>query len=63
MVNLVHLTIDNKPITVPAGTTILEAAEHNGIPIPKLCYLKEDVYKRQLLTCSISARFCFSTIP
>lgn len=24
MVNLVHLTIDNKPITVPAGTTILE---------------------------------------
>ena len=40
MVNLVHLTIDNKPITVPAGTTILEAAEHNGIPIPKLCYLK-----------------------
>ena len=41
MVNLVHLTIDNKPITVPAGTTILEAAEHNGIPIPKLCYLKD----------------------
>lgn len=41
MVNLVNLTIDNKKITVPAGTTVLEAAEHNGIPIPKLCYLKE----------------------
>ncbi|MEG0190411.1 MAG: [FeFe] hydrogenase, group A [Lachnospiraceae bacterium] len=38
---MVNLTIDHKSISVPAGTTVLEAAEHNGIPIPKLCYLKE----------------------
>ena len=37
---MVNLTIDNKQISVPEGTTILEAAEQNGIPIPRLCYLK-----------------------
>lgn len=37
---MVNLTIDNKKISVPEGTTILEAAEQNGIPIPRLCYLK-----------------------
>lgn len=37
---MVNLTIDNKTISVPEGTTILEAAEQNGIPIPRLCYLK-----------------------
>lgn len=37
---MVNLTIDNKPISVPEGTTILDAATRAGIPIPKLCYLK-----------------------
>jgi CRP-like cAMP-binding protein/Fe-S-cluster-containing hydrogenase component 2 len=34
----VELTIDATPVTVPAGTTILEAARQNGIKIPVLCY-------------------------
>ena len=38
---MVNLTIDNKAISVPAGTTIMEAAEANGNRIPRLCYLKE----------------------
>ena len=38
---MVNLTIDNKAISIPAGTTIMEAAEANGIRIPRLCYLKE----------------------
>lgn len=38
---MVNLKIDNKEIHVPEGTTILEAAKQNGIPIPKLCYLKD----------------------
>ena len=38
---MVNLTIDNKAISVPAGPTIMEAAEANGIRIPRLCYLKE----------------------
>ena len=35
---MVKLTIDNKPIEVPEGTTILEAAEKAHISIPTLCY-------------------------
>ena len=38
--NMVNLTINNIPVTVPAGTTILEAARSAGIKIPSLCFLK-----------------------
>ncbi len=38
---MVNLTIDGKKITVEENTTIMEAAAQNGIPIPKLCYLKD----------------------
>jgi NADH-quinone oxidoreductase subunit G/NADP-reducing hydrogenase subunit HndD len=41
---MVNLTINNKQITATEGTTILEAAKHNGILIPSLCYL-EGVHK------------------
>ena len=34
----IALTIDGKKIICPAGTSILEAAEQNGIKIPKLCH-------------------------
>jgi len=34
----IALTIDGKKIICPAGTSILEAAEQNGLKIPKLCY-------------------------
>ena len=37
---MVNLTIDGREITVKENTTIMEAAAQNGIPIPKLCYLK-----------------------
>ena len=37
---MVHLTINNIPVTVPEGTTILEAARTVGIRIPSLCFLK-----------------------
>ena len=38
---MVNLTIDNIPVTVPAGTTVLEAARDAGIKIPSLCFLKD----------------------
>ena len=38
---LINLTIDGRNISVPAGTTILEAARKAGIDIPTLCFLKE----------------------
>jgi NADH-quinone oxidoreductase subunit G len=37
-VELVKLTIDGREVEVPAGTTVLQAAEQNGIDIPRLCY-------------------------
>ena len=38
---MVNLTINNIPLSVKEGTTILEAAKSIGIKIPTLCYLKE----------------------
>lgn len=35
---MINLTIDNVPVTVEEGTTILKAAEKVGIKIPTLCY-------------------------
>ena len=35
-----QLTIDGQTVTVPAGTTILEAARAAGIDIPVLCYFE-----------------------
>jgi NADH dehydrogenase/NADH:ubiquinone oxidoreductase subunit G len=40
MSDTVSLTIDERNITVPVGTTILDAAEKAGIHIPNLCYMK-----------------------
>ncbi|MDA3893619.1 MAG: FAD-dependent oxidoreductase [Salinivirgaceae bacterium] len=37
---MIKLTIDNKQVTVPKGTSILEAAKEIGIHIPSMCYLK-----------------------
>ena len=38
---MVNLTINTVPVSVKEGTTIIEAAETVGIPIPRLCYLKD----------------------
>lgn len=38
---MVKLTIDRKVVEVPEGSTIMDAAEIAGIPIPKLCFLKD----------------------
>ncbi len=37
---MVNLTIDNRPVSVPEGTTIMRAAASVGIMIPHLCYLE-----------------------
>lgn len=37
---MVHLTIDGKQIEVPAGTTVLEAAQSADIHIPTLCHFE-----------------------
>ena len=48
---MINLKINNIPVQVPAGTTILEAAQAANIEIPTLCYLKE-------LNCIGACRVC-----
>ena len=38
---LININIDNQNISVPKGTTILDAARQAGIDIPTLCFLKD----------------------
>ena len=37
---MVNLKIDKIDVSVPEGTTVMEAAASVGIKIPSLCYLK-----------------------
>jgi NADH-quinone oxidoreductase subunit G/NADP-reducing hydrogenase subunit HndD len=37
---MASLTIDNIPVEVPDGTTLLDAAHKAGIMVPTLCYLE-----------------------
>ena len=37
--NKINLTIDNRPVSVEKGTTILDAAKACGIEIPTLCHI------------------------
>jgi CRP-like cAMP-binding protein/Fe-S-cluster-containing hydrogenase component 2 len=39
---LVDLVIDGKPVRVPSGTSVFDAARMNGIPIPTLCHLQNE---------------------
>lgn len=39
--NMINITIDDKKISVPYGTTVLDAAKEVGIHIPTLCFLKD----------------------
>ncbi len=39
--NMINFKIDGIPVSVPAGTTLLEAAKQAGIKIPTLCYMKD----------------------
>ncbi len=41
MAKMINLKINGMDVSVPAGTTILEAAREVGIEIPTLCFMKE----------------------
>ena len=41
MKGMVNIKINGRPLSVPDGSTILEAARYAHIEIPTLCYLKE----------------------
>ena len=53
--SIAQITIDGKTITMPAGSTILEAAKKLHVDIPTLCYLNLEHLKvnNQLATCRV----------
>ena len=38
---MVNITIDHRKVSVPEGTTIMDAAALLNITIPRLCFLKD----------------------
>ncbi len=52
---MIHLTVNNRPVSVPEGTTILDAAKKLGINIPTLCYLNlHDInYVNETASCRV----------
>ena len=55
MENMINLTIDNRSVCVPKGTTVLDAAATVGIHIPALCHidLKGTCVKNAPASCRI----------
>ncbi|MCD8221774.1 MAG: [FeFe] hydrogenase, group A [Clostridiales bacterium] len=53
MTNEVTLTINGQSVTVPAGTTILKAAERLHIHIPTLCYHPDQEVKANCRMCVV----------
>lgn len=51
--NMVNVTINNKKITVPEGTSILHAAKETGITIPNLCYHPDQEVKANCRVCVV----------
>ena len=58
---MVTLTIDKRTVTVPDGTTILEAARSAKIEIPTLCYLKGINEIAACRLCMVEVEF--ATVP
>ncbi len=52
---LIDLVIDGTPVSVPAGTTIFDAARVNGIPIPTLCHQQNEVPVGVCRVCLVDA--------
>jgi NADH-quinone oxidoreductase subunit G/NADP-reducing hydrogenase subunit HndD len=57
---MISLTIDNVTVSVPNGTTILEAAKEAGAQIPSLCYLKDINVIGACRICMVEVKGCKS---
>ncbi len=56
----VKLTIDNKEVSVPKGTTIYKAAKQLGIDIPTLCYM--DLHHLNIENKPAGCRICVAEV-
>ncbi|MDD4538030.1 MAG: NADH-dependent [FeFe] hydrogenase, group A6 [Lentisphaeria bacterium] len=59
----VNLTIDNQPVTVPKGTTILNAARSIGIKIPTLCHMEGVVSPGSCRVCLVEVEGARTLLP
>lgn len=53
---MVNLTIDNINVSVPEGTTIMDAAKMADIPIPKLCDPKISTRSQPVVSVLLNSR-------
>ncbi len=60
---MLKLTIDDAPVEVPEGATILDAAEQLGIEIPTLCFLKGYEPSTSCLVCVVKNRQTRQFVP
>lgn len=51
----IKLTIDSREVTVPAGTTVFDAARMNGIAIPTLCHQQNETPVGVCRVCLVEA--------
>ncbi len=56
MPKMVNVTVDGVQVQVPAGSTILDAAEEAGVYIPTLCYM--DMHEVGMVNKPASCRIC-----
>ena len=50
---MIKLTIDNRTIEVPSGTTVWQAAKSAGIEIPTMCYLEGTEHFTSCMICLV----------
>jgi len=53
---MINLVIDNINVSVPKGTTILQAAKKVGIKIPTLCYFPDQAVKGSCRICVVEVK-------
>ena len=60
---MVELTIDGRQVSVPEGTTILEAAESLGIEIPTLCHDRDLIVAGACRLCVVEVEQIKKNLP
>lgn len=60
---MINLTIDNQKIRVPAGTTLLQAADSLGIRIPTLCFAEGYKPTTSCMVCVVRVEGLKSLVP
>lgn len=60
---MITLTINNKEIQAPEGSTILQAAQKEGVPIPTLCYLKNFKPSTSCMVCVVRVEGFKNLVP